>query len=106
MKIYISGPITGVDNSHYRFEGAEMVVRNTFPNADIINPEKIGYFMPDSTTHDQYMNLSILLLDMCDSIVMLDGWRESTGACIEYGYALAKDLIIIKEKDLQESEDK
>ena len=46
MKIYISGPITGVDNSHYRFEGAEMLVRNTFPNADIINPEKIGYFMP------------------------------------------------------------
>ena len=47
-------------------------------------------------THDEYMRMSFLMLDMCDAIYMMDGWRESAGACMEYGYALAKDKIILK----------
>lgn len=39
----------------------------------------------------------MLLLDMCDTIYMLDGWQQSRGANREFGYAFAKDMLIINE---------
>ena len=32
---------------------------------------------------------------MCDALIQLEGWEESRGANIEYGYALAADKLII-----------
>jgi hypothetical protein len=43
------------------------------------------------------MDICLRLLDRCDTIYMLDGWQQSKGANREYGYALAKDMMIIKE---------
>jgi hypothetical protein len=37
------------------------------------------------------------MLDMADAIFMIDGWQKSCGASQEYGYALAKDKIILVE---------
>ena len=37
------------------------------------------------------------MLDMCDSIYMIKGWEKSCGANREYGYALAKDMMIMYE---------
>lgn len=33
----------------------------------------------------------------CDAIYLLDGWQQSRGANREYGYALAKDMMILDE---------
>ena len=35
------------------------------------------------------------MLDKADAIYMLEDWQESRGACVEYGYALAKDMIVL-----------
>ena len=35
------------------------------------------------------------MLDIADAIYMMTGWEKSKGACIEYGYAQAKDKKII-----------
>ena len=40
-----------------------------------------------------------MLLDMADAIYMLSGWRYSSGACMEYGYARANDKIIAEDED-------
>ena len=48
-------------------------------------------------TYDEYMEIDLRLLDMCGAIYMLNGFEMSKGACIEYDYALAKDLIVLKE---------
>lgn len=98
MKIYISGAISNNPNFKEDFEGAEDYLNKEFPNAEIINPALVNSRLPKSTTHEEYMRMSFCMLDMCDSIFMIDGWQKSCGASQEYGYALAKDKIILFER--------
>ena len=95
MKIYISGPITNVLDYKEKFDQAEQYLKLTYPNAEIINPTMI--VLPKSCTHEDYMNIDFMLLDLADAIYMLKGWDLSKGACMERGYAVAKDLIILEE---------
>ena len=97
MKIYISGEITNNPNYKEDFERAEDYLQREYPSADIINPALVNSFLPKSTTYEEYMKMSFCMLDMCDSIYMLQGWEKSCGANREYGYALAKDMIIMYE---------
>ena len=94
MKIYISGPITNVLDYKEKFERAEQNLKAKYPNAEIINPTVLDKLPLE---YDEYMKLDLALLDMCDAIYMMNGWEKSKGACIEYGYALAKDLIVLEE---------
>lgn len=93
MRIYISGPITNVPNFKIHFDEAEEELKEKFPGAEIINPTMI--VLPESCNHEDYMKIDFMLLDLADAIYMLDGWDKSKGACMEYGYAMAKDLIIL-----------
>jgi len=94
--IYISGPITGRDNYLEEFKAAEDIIRESFPNAGIINPAEIMRTLPKTTTYEQYMNLSFELLEMATVIIMIDDWEKSSGANREYGYARAKDMTILE----------
>ena len=97
MKIYISGAITSNPNYKEDFERAEDYLQREYPNAEIINPALVNSNLPKSTTHEEYMRMSFCMLDMADSIYMLSNYENSKGACMEYGYALAKDKIILFE---------
>lgn len=92
-RIYISGAITGKTNYMEQFNEAEEALKKG--GYSVINPAKIGSNMPKDTSYEEYMDMSIMLLNMCDAIFMLEGWQQSKGANREYGYALAKDMIII-----------
>lgn len=92
MKIYISGPITGIEDYKEKFEDAEKRVLSIHPNAEIINPAKIN--LPKLCTWDDYMVICLYLLDRADCIYMMQGWKTSPGACVEYGYAIASGMII------------
>lgn len=87
-KIYISGKITGDSGYIEKFKAAEKEVRQQYKGCEIINPAAIMQTMPESTTHGEYMKISLCLLDMCDSIYMLPDWKESKGANMEYRRAL------------------
>ena len=93
MRIYISGPITNVIDFKEKFDKAEQHLKDTYPNAEIINPTMI--VLPSSCTHEDYMKIDFMLLDLCDAIYMMTGWEWSKGCNQEYGYAMAKDLIIL-----------
>lgn len=95
MRIYISGPITNVLDYKEKFAKAEESLKERFPGAEIINPTMI--VLPESCTHEDYMRIDFMLLDLADAIYMLNGWDLSKGACMERGYALAKDMIILEE---------
>lgn len=96
MRVYISGPITGTEDYKQRFRAAELELkeRKYIP----INPAKVNATLPAKhTSHEEYMQISFCLLDMCDAIYLMSGWQRSTGSCMEYGYALAKGKTIYLE---------
>lgn len=92
-KIYISGPITGIDDYMERFSKAEKELEAQ--GFGVINPAKVLSQMPAETTYEEYMKMSMVMLNMCTRIYMLKGWEKSPGANREYGYALASDDMII-----------
>lgn len=92
-KIYISGKITGTDDYMQRFEEAEKALNNMFPGVSVINPAKVNAAMPTDTTYEQYMAMSFTMLDMCDTIYMMQGWEHSNGA--------KKEIIKAKELGLK-----
>ena len=93
MRVYISGPITGVSDYMEKFELAEKeLIEKGFA---VVNPAKINYGMPEDMTYEEYMEIDIRLIDLCDAIYMIRGWEMSSGANREYGYALGKGKVIM-----------
>lgn len=94
-RIYISGPITGTDDYMERFAAAEKKL--TERGNMVYNPAKICAGMPEGTIYEEYMTVALTLLNMADTIYMLEGWQESWGANREYGYAIEKGKAVIME---------
>lgn len=97
MRIYISGKITGTDDFMERFRVVEERLESE--GMSVINPAHANAYMPKDTTYEEYMKVSFCLLDMCEVIYMMNGWERSCGANREYGYALAKDKMIMFEDE-------
>lgn len=94
-KVYISGGITGVDDYMTHFLKAESkLIEDGY---SVVNPAKVNSMLPQDTDYEEYMKMSMCMLDMCDYIYLLKGWQESRGANREYGYALAKEKTIMFE---------
>ena len=91
MRIYISGPITNVIDYKEKFARTEQNLKVKYPDAEIINPTVLDKL---PLTYDEYMELDLRLLGMCEGIYMMEGWEDSKGANREYGYALAKGNAI------------
>lgn len=96
MRVYISGRITGTNDFMERFK--EVEDRLTGEGMSVINPAHANSYMPKDTTYEEYMKVSFCLLDMCEAIYMMKGWEKSCGANREYGYAFAKDKMIMFEE--------
>lgn len=91
MKIYIAGKVTGDENYQEKFERAEAALVSI--GHEPINPACLR--LPKSCGWKDYMALTLSMLELADAVCLLPDWRESPGACIEIGYAAAKDLSII-----------
>ena len=92
-KIYISGPITGTKDYMSRFSTAHLSLARQ--GYSVVNPAMVNAMLPEDTTHKEYMAMSFAMLDMCDSVYMLDGWENSKGAKMEFERAVNNGLEII-----------
>lgn len=102
IRVYISGPITGTKDYAMRFAEAEAKLEKM--GFSVFNPARVNAELPESLGHEEYMEISMAMLGMCDGIYMLNGWRDSRGACREYGYAMGKGLRIWHEPEEEAKE--
>ena len=71
-KVYISGPITGTKDYMEKFAKAEEVLKSK--GYSVINPAKVNAQLPEDTTYEQYMQMSITMMNMqMRFICCLDG---------------------------------
>lgn len=96
MIVYLSGPITGTENYERNFAEAEAeLIRQ---GHIVLNPAILPPGLGDC---DKYMQICLPMIDVADAVVMLGGWKNSRGACREWGYALASDKHIAEFNDME-----
>ena len=101
MKIYISGPMTGIPEFNYpAFEAAETLLREM--GHEPMSPHRIKEIDPnwnDEWTWDDYMVAAIAMMVDCEAICMLKGWSGSQGARIELKGARNLKLKLFQLRD-------
>lgn len=97
-KVYISGKITGLPKEEYmrKFNAAEKYLKSK--GYEVINPAKTNGTLPESTTYEQYMTMSLILLGFCDTIYMLDNWLFSDGSKHEFEVAHKSNYYLMFEE--------
>lgn len=80
-KIYIAGKITGLKDYKKNFDRAEVELKKQ--GHVVVNPSVV----PEGLNYDDYMNICTAMLKACDTIYMLNNWKDSTGAKIEHQIA-------------------
>lgn len=88
MRIYISGPITGVKGYRAAFQDAQDALTRRGHKAE--NPA----LHPDGLTRREYMRLDLAQLMTCDAVLMLPGWGKSAGAGIEHDLAYYLEMPV------------
>lgn len=80
MKIYISGPMTGLPEFNYpAFHAAASRLRTQ--GFDVVNPAELDTDTTKEWHH--YMRNDIKALVDCDHVIVLPGWEKSRGATLE-----------------------
>ena len=95
-RIYIAGPVTGVEGYEENFARAEQLLRDK--GYEPVNPVAPG--LVDGYTYRDYINRGFAQLLNCDGILMLPGYMESTGAFLELHYALAVGMDPMMAREL------
>ena len=90
ITVYISGPMTGIENLNKEaFDAAANFWLGS--GFGVINPHNIAANLPADTSIRELLRADITaILDRADMICMLNGWEQSNGARMEY--YLAKSI--------------
>lgn len=92
IRVYISGPMTGIENFNYpAFHAAAAQLRAA--GYVVENPAENPH--PECRSWEGYMRIAVAQLAKCDRIVTLPGWQASRGAKVEVdlGLTLGMDVV-------------
>ncbi|MCR9031268.1 DUF4406 domain-containing protein [Citrobacter amalonaticus] len=88
--VFIAGPMTGYHNFNRDEFNAEASVLED-RGFTVLNPA----ILPDGLLHEQYLQITLAMLETADSVFLLDGWTESEGACQEFRRARELGLMFM-----------
>ena len=88
MRIYISGPISGVPDYKTQFDGFAHLI--ALLGHTPVNPAR----HPAGLSRREYMRMDLADLMACDAVYMLHGWMSSGGALVERALAKYLDMKI------------
>ena len=84
MKIYISGPITGIENGNKEaFDHVEGELKAR--GHEVVNPHSLPH--NHGKSWEEYMREDIKALLDCEAVYALAGWSRSRGAVVEVDLA-------------------
>lgn len=93
MRLYLAGKITGDEQYLQKFATAEAELEAA--GHEVVNPAMMSGVMPEGTTWGEYLEIgTAILMDYVDALVLLPDWKESPGACLEYGCAIGRELAV------------
>lgn len=92
-KVYIAGKITGLDRAEVqrKFGAAEKLLREL--GAIPFNP----LCLPEGLDWEDYMPICLMAIQACDAVYLLDNWRDSKGAKVEWAAALVSGQEIYQQ---------
>lgn len=96
-RIYIAGKVTGTSDYIERFAKAEEWLLEHDTECTVANPVKVNAGLPENTPYKDYIHIGLEMLRACDTIYMLKGWENSSGAVLEHQYAKTLGYQIIYE---------
>ncbi len=94
-RIYISGPMTGIDRWNFpAFKATASEYRGA--GFDVINPAELdGDEDPANLKWSDCLRRDLSALMLCDTIVMLPGWSESRGSQLEHHVAVELGFNVV-----------
>lgn len=103
MRLYIAGPITGVEHHERFFKAAAFRLSGAGyepVSPTVVTEERAArYQRPEDDTWQMWMRATARLLIECDGVALLPGWRGSRGAMIEADWAEAMGLPVRELED-------
>ncbi|HDT1354196.1 TPA: DUF4406 domain-containing protein [Citrobacter freundii] len=88
--VFIAGPMTGYHNFNRDEFNAEAGVLED-RGFTILNPA----ILPDGLEHQQYLAITLSMLEQADAVFLLDGWEKSNGAIREFRRARELGLLFM-----------
>lgn len=102
VKVYLSGPMSGLREENYPAFDA-VADRLKAAGFRVVNPAHLGRQMRakmrETPTWDHYMRMSIVGMMVADVVLFLDGWENSKGAKIERELAMRLDMPLYYDFD-------
>lgn len=94
-RYYLAGPMTRHADTDYNYAEFNRVARILREEGyDVMNPAEWG--LDDGRSRREIMEECIAMLLMCDALILLRGWDESSGASLEF--TIARELGMPVEK--------
>lgn len=99
MKIYISGPMTGLPDYNFpAFNEAARKLRTL--GFAVVNPVELNAHLGTDADWHVYLRNDIRALCDCDVVALLPGWEDSNGAHLELHLAHRMGLKVVQVEDL------
>lgn len=109
IKIYLSGPITGVENFKEKFKDAEnrtrKILKEHYNTVAVINPAEKPFNVVDGFDYEDCMTIDFACIEVCDAIVLIEGHEKSPGSKRELDFAqfMSKKVYRLRGNKLNEN---